>query len=272
MRKADHSAVSRTRLWTLRITVAGAACAAASACGDAPMGPTASWVATETAAALRMAGEPPTLGRIVASMDAGAKSARSAAESSGSANVAGGPRALNEALGLWREASRSDDPVRARALREEAYRIAAPRLARSMGAPRLEAMRTRMAEWIDAAERLPVASELGVTPVLEEARGWLKRSREAEREGDQEAAIIGILRAADLLETLTPHAVADRLIESAQAARTAYPDPPESGKRESAVIRRAERLLQGARAARARGEPVRAIQRAYYALRLLESS
>ncbi len=82
--------------------------------------------------------------------------------------------------------------------------------------------------------------------------------------------------ARDTLE-LTPPLIAERLIAAAEAALAAtedretetVPDDPGNGDGEAEDLERARELIRWARAALASGDHARAIQRGYYACRLL---
>jgi hypothetical protein len=101
---------------------------------------------------------------------------------------------------------------------------------------------------------------------LSEARSLLAEAESAQRAGDVTESVHWLLRSADALRRTTPRMVALGLVEKAEgalAALGASSDPASPGHA------RAQRLTEWARSAVETGDYERAIQRAYYACRLL---
>ena len=101
---------------------------------------------------------------------------------------------------------------------------------------------------------------------LSEARSLLGEAESAQRAGDVTESALWLLRSADALRRTTPRVVALGLVEKAEgalAARGASSEPATPGHA------RAQRLTEWARSAVETGDYERAIQRAYYACRLL---
>lgn len=101
---------------------------------------------------------------------------------------------------------------------------------------------------------------------LSEARNLLAEAESAQRAGDVTESVLWLLRSADALRRTTPRMVALGLVERAEgalAALGASSDPASPGHA------RAQRLTEWARSAVETGDYERAIQRAYYACRLL---
>ena len=111
---------------------------------------------------------------------------------------------------------------------------------------------------------LPLPPDL--SEPLSEARSLLAEAESAQRAGDVTESALWLLRSADALRRTTPRVVALGLVEKAEgalAARGASSEPATPGHA------RAQRLTEWARSAVETGDYERAIQRAYYACRLL---
>lgn len=246
-----------------RTTVLGiASCAVLAACSDAPTGPAVSWVALETEPALEIGPALPTLPNLVARLRTGTEPAM--------------PAGLERAADLWREAERSEREgaaIRANALRERAYDLAAPAVSRTVSAARMARDGDRLAEWVRTARdarveaRVPAAGRW-----LDAAERWLRRA--GEPGADPTTVVEATMRAAYELARLTPEAVARRMIRRAEAGLESAGSPAKRATlrpgRAARTFERAERLVAGANAALHEGDAVRAIRRAFYALRLLD--
>ena len=115
-------------------------------------------------------------------------------------------------------------------------------------------------------EGVALALPPNVSGPLSEARSSLAEAETAQRAGDVQESVLWLLRSADALRGTTPRMVALGLVEKAEgalAALGASSDPASSNDA------RAERLTEWARSAVETGDYERAIQRAYYACRLL---
>ena len=177
------------------------------------------------------------------------------------------------------DASWEGEAGEGKALREEIYRAVASGAAdldvaatRSM----MAAVRQAVLEAGIRAQELP--SHLAGP--LHGAQRFLDQAERAQREGDTAGWALGGLRAADALRETTPRRVALRLLAAAEEAMAQVATEPaaSSGANgnhlapdddEAAQQARADELIRWARAALASGDHVRAIQRSYYACRLL---
>lgn len=101
---------------------------------------------------------------------------------------------------------------------------------------------------------------------LSEARSLLAEAESAQRAGDVTESVRWLLRSADALRRTTPRVVALGLVEKAEGALAARGVSSEPATPSHA---RAQRLTEWARSAVETGDYERAIQRAYYACRLL---
>lgn len=228
----------------LMISVAG--------CGDDPVQPDALARFAEAEAVMRSAAALPGLGELAV----------------GAATTNAAQRAtLTRAQELWTAGSRPEQP-RGLAQRRVASGYAAPVLAGLVSADEWAEIRARVDDWLGTAERM--ATHL-VLPAVDErlraARGHLGRSDGATRPELQVYHLL--LSMAELVET-TPGYVARVMV--AEAGRTV-------GRAEAAgdaalpdgTLERARRLADWSARAIEEGDDVRAIQRAYYAIQLVES-
>lgn len=191
----------------------------------------------------------------------------------------GGSRARMEALVSRWDASWNRGAGEGRALREEIYGAVAS------GAAELDAAATRS---MMAAVRQALV-EAGIraqdlpphlSGPLRDAQRFLDEAEHARGTGDTAEWALGGLRAADALRETTPQRVALRLVAAAEEAMahgeagstgslgTNGVDSAPSGE-DAAQRARAGELIRWARAAIASGDHVRAIQRGYYACRIL---
>lgn len=101
---------------------------------------------------------------------------------------------------------------------------------------------------------------------LSDARSLLAEAENARRAGDVTESVLRLLRSADALRRTTPRMVALDLVEKAEGALAALGSRSDPASPNHA---RAQRLTEWARSAVETGDHERAIQRAYYACRLL---
>lgn len=235
---------------------------ATSFCADAPTGPAATLIASEAEAALLVASSLPTLPDLASQL---LESDRISAEDAS---------ALEQARALWLEAAEVGEPAISTRMREEAYALAAPALARTYGEIELADVHDRLQRWIALAHGAlggDAASDIART--LDAGAALLDRARAAEARGERQEAFRVTLAAADLLLSTTPAAVAMRLIVDAEqvleAAKSVDVEDDAADDGRARSISRAERLLRGARQAVSEGDHARAIRRAYYARQLL---
>ena len=126
----------------------------------------------------------------------------------------------------------------------------------------IEAMGATITEVEGVALPLPPA----LAGQLSEARSLLDEAESAQRAGDVTESVRWLLRSADALRRTTPRVVALGLVEKAEGALAARGASSEPATPSHA---RARRLTEWARSAVETGDYERAIQRAYYACRLL---
>lgn len=235
-------------------------------CGDAPSEPEALLVARETQAALQVSEALPTLPRMVARV-----------REQGDGHL-GGPeeRAFDRAVGLWLDARASVD-AEAVAVSEDAYRVAAPELAAALSPEALGGAVRDLEEWIYLARPLVgMDQRLGLRAALDEGTALTRQAVDLAAAGDTVRAVHALLRAADRLDETTPWTVSARLIGSVDAQLadmgiTQIDRNPSPSDERGVTLARAQRLLEGAREARAAGDATLALQRAFYAGRLLDT-
>lgn len=184
---------------------------------------------------------------------------------------AGDPRAphdrtaLYRAQELWAAGVAAGDPRGAARLRV-AVRYAAPVLAETLPAREWDEVRRGLLDWIGTADAM--LRHLALPEVerrIELARAHLRR---ADAAPDADSRARALLLAGAELNATTPRAVARTLAARADAAVRAAGrnarDP------EDPALRRARRLSAWAARAVAEGDDLLAIQRAYYAIQLVE--
>ncbi len=173
--------------------------------------------------------------------------------------------AAETTLGRW-EDSWSMAMAPGGRVRADIYRAAGERgLAFDTAAARtaLEALHATLAEIEGVAHPLPPHISLRLT----EAQRLLRAAEAAHEEGDVTESVLATLRSADALRGTTPAVVALDLVETAERAlETARDEVEESAPADHA---RARRLTEWARSAVDMEDYEKAIQRAYYACRLL---
>ena len=231
----------------LRALYAALACAALGACADAPSAPEsfvreaggATWVAVV---------EP-----------AGLPSARTW--------LAGGGAEGDAARATLAEAARvrRTGAIEASlALENRAAREAAAALTRAPDAQVVLSALAAADEWV---QRSSVRTAGARFPDLARAEAGVRelaaRSRSLFAAGDTLGAVRELTRAAEWARSWAPMSVALRVVRDAEARIDATPNP-------SAGLVRARRLLRGAREGIAIGDHARALQRAMYALQLIE--
>lgn len=171
-------------------------------------------------------------------------------------------RQLREAAGRARGAGRIEESL---ALEDDALRLAAGSLARSPDPMRVLGPLAALDAWTERArERLLT----GRYPELDEAAAGVAAEASAARSamvaGDTTVAVVHLARGTILAREQSTLGVGVRLLASIEG-RLGKPDP-----RENANVKRARRLLAGAREGLSTGDTVRALRRAVYALQLLE--
>lgn len=233
-------------------TLALAALAAAAvACGDQVLDPGSLSDSAEAEAVLRSAAALPALPALIAEAEP---------------RVDPGTRAtLERARELW-VAGAAEDGTRGRARRALAVRTAVPALVRATEPARWDTVRADVEAWIHTASGMTRHLSLPeVEQRIDAAREHLARADLAA--GEEARALHTVLAAGELVET-TPRAVARRMTAAAESAYGRSAGGAASPDRRS--LKRAERLKDWAGQAVVEEDYLLAIQRAYYALQLLE--
>ena len=235
---------------SLRSRVFGVATAlglmAAVGCADASSDPLAVLVTPETAASLEVPVELPNLVDL--------------------ARQAGLEQELAPDLAAW-EASWIEGAQSAEA-REKQVRDLAPRIAQALGTGGTSAA---LAPLLQVRNDLALIADLpgDLVPQVEEVHSLMDEARLALAEGRSERALEAGLQASDRLRDLGPTAVARTLIARADRALMATIAAPRV---DGLSLSRGERLLNGARTALDEGQEELAVQRAFYAVQLLEQA
>ncbi len=230
----------------LRAAVVTVGLLGASACHDAPADPLAALVAAETAPAVAVPVDLPSLGEL--------------------ATRAGVRDELAPVLETWIAGWEDDEVLSGQAARDEAIRLATPTLRDALGAGGVTStLQPIFKVGNDLGEIPDVPADLA--PRLEEVRSLVAATRAALDEGRFDRALSTGLIASDRIRALGPQAVARTLISRADRAfvRAELDEGVDL-----TVLSRGERLLSGARQAMADGALDLAIQRAYYAVQVLE--
>lgn len=238
----------------------GAALVVVGGCHDSPTGPLSGVTTVETVPSLSLAGPLPALTELIP------------ADASDDA--------VKAAVAAW---SASWDEPDGEAARAPARAVVAEHLAEVMDERAVEeAFRPLL--WMETEigdlDALPAAL---VVP-LERARRLTVESGEARRNGALELALEKGLEAADHYRAVTPEAVArsmvvraERRVAEEEAVEATANPTPETGDgnttrfvSDAAVLERAEHLVGGARRALDGGDFAQAIQRAFYAVQVLD--
>jgi len=233
-------------------------------CGDAVTEPAVLVPAGQVEAALAIAAKLPTFTSLASDALARGRAAPRRGES--------GPEEaavrLGAALALAARADSLEDGPEAHRLRAEAYASGLVPLAELLEPAAVEEARGALGAWLEIAEALVGEADLPpVREALQDARVLLGRSRAASALRDDIAAVAALVGAADRLAATTPRAVLRRLLPDLEARLAARRRTGDSAS--VADLRRADRLLRGAREAEAAGHYVLGLRRAYYARQLL---
>jgi hypothetical protein len=221
-------------------------------CGDDPIQPDALARFAEADAVMRSATALPSLSELAAGVSSASPAQRAT---------------LTRAQELWSAGSRPEQP-RGLAQRRVASGYAAPVLTDLVGAEEWPGIRARVDDWLGTAEQM--TSHL-VLPSVEErlraARRHLGRGDDA-TSPDLRVYYL-LLSMAELVET-TPGFVARGMVDEAGRA-VGRAEAALDGARRDGMLERARRLADWSARAIDEGDYLRAIQRAYYAIQLVES-
>jgi len=241
--------VASKRTFFLPATTGAALALLVTACGDDVTDPGALLASAEAEAIVRSAAALPSLGTLIEVF-----------EPAGDADRA----TLLQAHELWTAGTAADDE-RGRAQRRVAVRHASPILARTVPGEEWVEVRERLDRWIGTADlmlehlRLPEVDDR-----IAAARRYLQRADAATVAEGRPHFLL--LAAAELVET-TPAFVARRLAADADAALARTDRAPSV--LEEPGLERARRLKDWAVRAVDEEDYLLAIQRAYYALQLV---
>ena len=241
----------RTRILlstTLALTLAGL-----SACGDDVTDPASLAESAEAEAVMRSAAALPSLVSLMSEADP-ADDDRARAT-------------LLRARELW-DAGTVVDDARGSARRRLAINYALPVLRQTVAAEEWVAFREGLEDWVETAESM--LRHLSLPPVERRivlARSYMDRSDAAATERSRQ--YYDLLAASTLVET-TPRYVARALAAEAERAVSAAVERSGPSGLPARDLERAERLKDWAVRAVEEGEYLLAIQRAYYAIQLVE--
>lgn len=215
-------------------------------CRDAPTDPLAQLVTTETAAAVEIPEALPGLTDL--------------------ALRAGVDQTVAPQLVRW-ESSWSD-PALGESARDAAVREVAPVIADALGAGGVAAVLGAL-HGVEKDLGLLADVPVDLVPAVESVRSLVRESRAALADGRPDRALTAGLLASDRLRSLGPVAVARTLVARADRALMATVGADEV---DVVAMGRGERMLAGARQALAEGDAERALQRAFYAVQLLDQA
>lgn len=229
-----------------------------AACEDEVTEPDAIVLAEEAEAVLRSAAELPTLPDLI--------------QRQPPTGVAASDRSrlvLARAEEIWLEAAIEDDPGRAARRRRSAIALALPHLTERVEGTELKVIQDGLRGWMGMATGMLRHLDLPeVEEALDDAARYLARADVAAARGDHGTAVWLTLSAESRLLDTTPRVVARRLTRQAAAMLKTDPGDP----LDDDVAIRTERLVAGAQQGLEEEDYLRAIQRAYYALQLLEAA
>lgn len=215
----------------------------ATGCHDSPSDPLGGLTTVETAPSLALSAPLPSPAELLS-------------------NVPADP-AVREEADRW---TRSWEMDGSREVRDVSRARIAEHLARSMTAEGVESALRPLA-WVRAevADGPPLPEELALP--LQEAEILVDRAMAELEAGRLREALEAGLAASDLYRSVTPRAVATRLVARAEGLMSQVEATSETG-----GLARGERLLAGARRALEEGEHTTAIHRAFYACQVLEGA
>lgn len=234
----------------LRTLACCCALVAVAACADAPTGPT-SYVQVAEGRTWVAVAEPegiPTAATWLPHVPAGSP-------------VQGQVRELRDGAGKMRRSGRLEQ---AAAMEAQAARLAAASL-RTAPADELARSFTALESWTDRAnQRMETGSYPELAGAVQAVEQLSAAARAALERGDATEAAVQLTLAAEQVHEQSPPAVALRLVAAAEARIDAAANPTEG-------MKRARRLLRGAREGMSTGDYARALRRAVYALQLLDA-
>jgi hypothetical protein len=240
------------RLLSSVLLATAAMAALLSACGDDPIRPEGLLDIAEAEALLRSARALPTVGELAERAVLVDPDQRAA---------------LLHAQELW-AAGTAADHGRGLAQRRLGARYAAPVLARTLAPDEWAGVRAGLEHWILAAEGM--LHHLALPPVDERLRSARDQLRRADAATVPESRVYHLLLTlSDLVET-TPGYVSRTLVREADAAVVRAEARLDGDPAPPALVR-ARRLADWAAKAEAEQDHLRAIQRAYYAIQLVEN-
>jgi len=171
---------------------------------------------------------------------------------------------MRGALDLW-ESSWDEEPSEGTVLRREAYERAAPELARVLGVVEARRLSSALGEALDAiAAAEPLPADPRIEAGVRRASALHERLEAALEGSEVDRALVYAMEASDALREVSPAEVVRSLVSRAEAALASGESLTDQDQD------RVARLIEGAESALAARDWSRAIQRAFYASRLLE--
>jgi hypothetical protein len=180
----------------------------------------------------------------------------------------GGRAIVGQVKALERQAERSrkeGEFARAGTLRREASELAVKSLDAAPSADIVLESAGGVDRWLRSVEAVGLERSLLVAATVDSVRAGRAAAREELAAGDTLAAVRHIMAASEQIRRWSPPEIAWRALQRAEAAVAAMPDG-------GADHVRARRLVQGSRQELRFGDPLRALERALYALQLADGA
>jgi len=175
-----------------------------------------------------------------------------------------GRAVVGQVKALERQAERSrkeGEFALAGALRREASELAVSSLDAAPSADVVLESAGGLDRWLQSVDAVGLGRSQLVAATVDSVRAGRAAAREALAAGDTLAAVRHIVAASEQIRLWSPPEIAWRALQRAEAAVAAMPDG-------GADRVRARRLVQGSRLELRTGDPLRALERALYALQL----
>jgi hypothetical protein len=169
---------------------------------------------------------------------------------------------------LERQADRSrkdGEFGRASALRREASELAVSSLETAPSADIVLESAGGVDRWLQSVDAVGLGESRLVAATVDSVRAGRAAAREALAAGDTVTAVRYIMAASEQIRLWSPPEIAWRALQRAEVAVAAMPDGGTNHDR-------ARRLVQGSRLELRTGDPLRALERALYALQLADGA
>jgi hypothetical protein len=155
--------------------------------------------------------------------------------------------------------------ARASALRREAAELAVSSLDSAPSADIVLESAGGVDRWLRSVDAVGLGTSRLLVATVDSVRAGRAAAKEALAAGDTVAAVRAIMAASEQIRLWSPPEIAWRALQRAEAAVAAMPDG-------GADHDRARRLVQGSRLELRTGDPLRALERALYALQLADGA